>query len=195
MHAIKTGILLAISILVFIFSAYIIFFKAPGERKTELQAGLVSAAEAGFSNKPSQTDSVELWMLVNQVATYESVECAYVGYAGRPSTQYDPTHMMKALASDSQLVNIINNAAPVVKHFAFLALMQRNPGLSKKVFLSHFKNKATIRFLCGCLGDERPANIDFYYSLKASVLTPFEVQYYRNELLKQYSGSYFMQLL
>lgn len=194
MPSIQMRILLTISVLVFFFSIYILFIRAPQEENFSIDLEHVSSVLLDSNNKKSLPESVTLKLLVNRISTYESVECGYIGYAGTNSTQFNPTDLLKTLASDSQLVEIINKNNPIVKHFAFLALQAKNSDLSKKVFLYHFKDKQTVAFLCGCIGDHIPINIDFFRSLK-TIFTPFEIQYYKNELLKQYSGSYFQHLL
>ena len=176
-------ILVVLCSLIFISSTYLVFFYNPN--KTDADLIVKSYSELLDSLSKGVPDSIHLKGVVHFVSTYESVECGFLGYAGRKSTQFDPTPVFKTMASDSQLINYIDTKNAIVKYFAFTALFERNPYLCKSVLFNHLYDKDSYKLYCGCIIDSHAINLYFFQTI-SNILSPSERKFCQTELKKQY---------
>ncbi len=192
MPSIRNTILVATCLMILFLSGYLVFIRGPKVR--EKQFNLEQEYARLIIDAKKLPDAIYLKDLVRSVSSYESVECSFIGYGGTRSTQFNPVNAFKRLASVSQLVELINVSTPIVKHYAFIALLEKNPVVCKKIFPDHLKDKQTFGLFCGCTIDPCPINIDFFNTIKSS-LTPIEIQSYKTDLLKLYNGTYFQHMI
>lgn len=92
--------------------------------------------------------------------------CGTAGYTGAKIPIINPAPLFQRTFSESQLIVLCQKSGPVIKHFAFKALVQANFESAKILFEKQITDSTVIDYQCGCIGTPISITIDFLNSLK-----------------------------
>jgi hypothetical protein len=90
--------------------------------------------------------------VVRQLATHNTFESEYVGFAGSPSRQFALMHKLQDIATDQELFSLTKHGNAVVRVYAFIALCRVHSKLADKAYQQLSKDQATVSTLTGCIG-------------------------------------------
>ncbi|GAB2818132.1 hypothetical protein [Ferruginibacter profundus] len=109
--------------------------------------------------------------IVIAIADNNRLDGPVVGYGGIRSDQYKRYEMLAKYATDSSLINLTNHKNPVVRVYAFDALIKRNYWALRLVFWEHAKDNEKLQALQGCIG---------YYTTVSESMTS-ALEYYEHQ--------------
>jgi hypothetical protein len=114
--------------------------------------------------------------------------CGHVGYASIECEEYRMFLKLKNIATNEDLLNLIESKNPVIKAYAIQALSERDfPGIIK-IFEKHISDKDVFTDQCGCIG--LPVRINVYFlKCLSSKLNTREYKKYKKVILTMYPES------
>lgn len=125
--------------------------------------------------------------IVNQIASYPTVDGGAVGIAGRQSEQYRRFLWLEQNATEEELIQLTENSNVNVKVYAFMALCNRNSQACKQVFKKHIADTDQFNQFAGCMQMPKYVNV-FYLNYLSAKLSPAEIAGYKMEVSKHFSA-------
>lgn len=110
---------------------------------------------------------------VNQIAAYGRVDDGYIGIGNSESQQYKRYKILTTY-SESTLLTLTKHESPVVRVYAFDALLERNSHHVLSVFKDHINDSASFNTLSGCIGSTRRRVNRYLYSRIRDILSKKE---------------------
>lgn len=131
----------------------------------------------------------EIENLLDEIINYGKITSAYIGYSGSESPQYKRFMQLDSIATENELVQLIEHKSPIVRCIAFPSLCQRNIELSTQVLLKHLSDKEIVYIQSGCEGYNSNVADDFtgnYISIltQRDTIIPAKNIEYKNKLDK-----------
>jgi hypothetical protein len=137
------------------------------------------------------TQSQEL-SVVDKIAMCNRVDGPFVGVGAVKSDQYK--RFEKILQYDEEkLVELTNHLNPVVKVYAFNALVIKNCSKIFSIFEKNINDTTEFEELAGCIGLNKPVNFYFLQKLE-SLMSQDQKQKYTKEISACYSKEKWEQL-
>lgn len=157
------------------------FYSASIPANTTMQASLI-----GLSVK----DTLSNWSVFNASyilgGRHEKV-CKYIGITNFESLEYKAYLELKKVASNNDLLKLLESKKPVIKAYAIQALLERDlPGMIN-VFENHITDKDVFIDLCGCIGMPVPVNVYFLKCLSPKI-TKAQYERYKKMILAMNPG-------
>lgn len=121
------------------------------EQNAKQQPGGTAYAELYAPTNYDVAGIDNLDSVVNYLGKASVIDDGHVGIAGSQSTTYAHYIRLKELASDSILENLIQHDNPVVRVYAYWALIERN--YSKKTALMQVaaNDSSSVKYMSGCI--------------------------------------------
>lgn len=113
---------------------------------------------------------------INQIAAYGWVDDRYIGIGNSESQQYKRYKILTTY-NESTLLTLTKHESPVVRVYAFDALLERNSHHVLSVFKDHINDSASFNTLSGCIGSTRKVNRYLYSRIRAILSKKEQIEY------------------
>ncbi len=163
MTSYRNAILLLLCSSIFIVTGYSVFFKS-----SQKQFGL-DEVYLDFTNSVSEKrpDTSAAQLVLKELSDNSNFNyCGTAGYSGEKIPIINPALLFQRTFSESQLIALCQKSGPVIKHFAFKALVQVNFESAKILFERQITDSTVIDYQCACMGTLISIPIDFLNSLR-----------------------------
>ena len=94
----------------------------------------------------------EVQAIVGEIANSNKYESLYVGFAASASEQYKRMLQLKKVATKEELLALTLHEKAAVRLYSYIALRQKYPKQSAKVYERLIKDNTDISTLEGCIG-------------------------------------------
>lgn len=89
-------------------------------------------------------------ILINKIEEHDRVEDQFIGEGGEPSEQWLRFDSLRTLLTEEQLILLTENESPVVRCYAFDALMESNSKQTISILLKHANDTTSVYAQSGC---------------------------------------------
>lgn len=123
--------------------------------------------------------------IVEGIAQYNRLDGSMIGLAGQKSIQYKRFEVLCQFSEDS-LVSLTDHNNPVVRAYAFEALVKNNSSKTLEIFEKHIRDKASFDEMFGCIVNSTTVNIYFYSCIK-NKLSKSDKAEYKKKIRSQFA--------
>lgn len=109
--------------------------------------------------------------------------CWSEAFTGKKSLQWTRYEWLSKNASDSQLLDLMNNPNTHIRVYAFLSLKDRHHTSLKRVIIAQINDTSSFSWVNGCFGEEKRIN-SFCLEECSGLFTRKELSKYRNIISK-----------
>ena len=120
-----------------------------------------------YSQDISGQVSLPTSKIAQELAKCNQVEDRQIGEGGEYSKVYAWFEELLKIASDQDLVHLMNHRSPIVRAYAFHGLAKRNYSDIPALLTQHIKDTTEISYQSGCLVYTYPIR-NFYFDLVAT---------------------------
>ncbi len=106
------------------------------------------------SAQSTHADSMKI--ITTALRKQNMITSEYIGFAATPSAGWVSGAWMATIASEKELTTLIKDRNPVVRIWAYRALLVRNGAVSKKLARRLLRDKKVISVMVGCVVREHP---------------------------------------
>lgn len=128
----------------------------------------VDKPDSAIQSEPLSTVSDSVQMMVDLLSSSRTLYTEAVGEAGEKTETYIRFERLKQIASDTELIALMEHRSPVVRAYVFSALVQRrNPDI-KDILMKHVDDTVQVECYSGCFRYDNKLNEIMLLELKRS---------------------------
>jgi hypothetical protein len=134
-----------------------------------LRKGLDFRMDSEFTEIELNNDTsreARLQDIVKQIAMYETIDGASVGYAARESDQYRRYKWLRDNTHEQELISLTSHPSVNVRVYSFDALCERDSKLCREIFERGMNDRSKFQLFAGCIQSEEYINTYWYRCLE-----------------------------
>jgi hypothetical protein len=109
----------------------------------------------------------EVSALANKIASDKIVYGPNVGYGGQEPKQWVYFLQLRSLASENELIKLTENSNPVIRCYAFKALVMNKSSKAFEILFKHLTDNSKVDTFYGCIQDTEFVADEFFGNYKS----------------------------
>ena len=154
---------------------------------------LAHLSHAGKGPSKEHADSVNV--LKNIIVKSNTINSSAVGFAGAPSNSWYAFAFLATIATERELLAMTTDRSPVLRLYAYTALLHRKSGDTARVVKKLSSDHSTVHTLSGCIMNEtrvseavNDVGIWYYPEALDNFRSSLKDKKYKHELFQSLKG-------